>query len=829
MKCAASFTFVNILDGIDAVTYVNLTSGYDLNNAKNKDTVYVSSSTAICASLLNKPVNFIAGEVRIEVKWLGSSSYITQFMTCKAGNDVKYFTRTYSVGTWGSWIVQSQNGASGDKGDKGDKGDVGAPAIVFDLITDKTTYTINKRATAEQKVLFKAVKQNVSGTVKWSVPIGYQAIDGDSLTLIIPPTETNENLSVTAYIPNTKYSKTIVLVGVAVVNKPIYLGLLVSAPTGGVIKGDYYLNGSLKADGTNTDTTLIPFVYDGVSWKKIDDTTLALSEGQVSEIFSAILKDAGEFLISNPNAKTPQNYAYFKRLITEYITADFVSALEIKLRSGGKIESSNFYYNYQINNGDKKLYTPKGFRFLDTGEAWVTDLQAQNLNAKNSTIEGNISSKALETVDRVPSISAADKLIDTWNMNASNTFNVSTQGEILPNYYYPRNWHAVAYGAGKYVAVGENKQVGVYQNGTWTFSEQSNGDWNAIAYGEGRFVAVGQAGQVGIYENNTWTISRLNTPRAFYGVAYGEGKFLAVGVQQVAIYQNGTWTLTEQPDVQWNCVAYGDDVSLSGAIFMVAGNNGKAGIYQNNNWLFISQGSSNFYSISYGSIWDDNRFIVVGAGGIAFTYDTFFWTPLTVDARTWFGVACGDNKFISVGQWAQIGSCKDGKWIISEQGTDFWRGICYGDGRFVAVGNKGQIGITDYNFDNAIDYLANLSNEQIDFKEILEHPLGLLQRVSGTLNKGNSLVANITKMQVVQSQMYMEMDNGLTYTINYNGNSVDKYSIKNLVIKETEESVEFNLLLPRVIDGVVQRSQIGRRGKEIEEIYGKEVWGAVWN
>lgn len=99
--------------GADARTYVTLTSGYDLNSCLTKDYVYVSSSTAICNSLLNKPDGFIAGEVRVEVEWLGSNSYLIQRLYCKAGNNSKSFARTYSAGTFGTWVEQ---GAKGDTG-----------------------------------------------------------------------------------------------------------------------------------------------------------------------------------------------------------------------------------------------------------------------------------------------------------------------------------------------------------------------------------------------------------------------------------------------------------------------------------------------------------------------------------------------------------------------------------------------------------------------------------------------------------------------------------------------------------------------------------------
>ena len=134
-KCSASYTLTHVLDGskgdpgiqgppgekgADARTYVTLSSGYDLNDCKAKDTVYVTNSTAVCSSLLNKPDGFIAGECRLEVEWLGSDGYFIQRLSCKAGDASKSFSRTYSSGSFGPWVEL------GTKGDKGDKGDTGA-------------------------------------------------------------------------------------------------------------------------------------------------------------------------------------------------------------------------------------------------------------------------------------------------------------------------------------------------------------------------------------------------------------------------------------------------------------------------------------------------------------------------------------------------------------------------------------------------------------------------------------------------------------------------------------------------------------------------------
>lgn len=87
-------------------TRVTLQNGDDLNNCITKDYVYVTSSTAVCNSLLNTPYGFPAGELELEVLWLGSDNYIVQKLTCKGGATRKVYLRTYSSGTFGAWTEE---------------------------------------------------------------------------------------------------------------------------------------------------------------------------------------------------------------------------------------------------------------------------------------------------------------------------------------------------------------------------------------------------------------------------------------------------------------------------------------------------------------------------------------------------------------------------------------------------------------------------------------------------------------------------------------------------------------------------------------------------
>lgn len=108
-------------------TVVSLTSGYDLNNATANNGVYVSSNTSICNSLLNKPTSgFIAGEIRVEVYWCGTSAtYLTQVLYCRNGTTHAEFSRTKGSGSWSSWFKYGEKGNTGATGSVGPTGPIG--------------------------------------------------------------------------------------------------------------------------------------------------------------------------------------------------------------------------------------------------------------------------------------------------------------------------------------------------------------------------------------------------------------------------------------------------------------------------------------------------------------------------------------------------------------------------------------------------------------------------------------------------------------------------------------------------------------------------------
>jgi hypothetical protein len=120
----------------------------------------------------------------------------------------------------------------------------------------------------------------------------------------------------------------------------------------------------------------------------------------------------------------------------------------------------------------------------------------------------------------------------TWTAVTNTTFG-SSQAII----------RGIAYGGGKFVAVGSNGKAAYSADGvTWTAVTNttfgSSEDIRGIAYGGGKFVAVGAGGtgsdgskMVYSADGITWT-AVANTAfgsSMIHGIAYGGGKFVAVG------------------------------------------------------------------------------------------------------------------------------------------------------------------------------------------------------------------------------------------------------------------------------------------------------------
>ena len=246
---------------------------------------------------------------------------------------------------------------------------------------------------------------------------------------------------------------------------------------------------------------------------------------------------------------------------------------------------------------------------------------------------------------------------------------------------------SVAYGGGKFVAVGDKGTVmwstdGVY----WTLvNVGSAANLWGVTYGGGRFVIVGD----GIIFNSTDGVQWNPIPATPYGnlrdVAYGDGKYVAVGLN-ASIITSSDATTWAQP--YWS----GPDlhgIHYDGGKFVAVGIWGVTAISTDGGDTFTvypATVSTTLWGITYG----EGLWVMVGENGDAFTSpDGMVWS--LVDTHTGnhlYDVTYTGGLFVAVGKTGTIRHSENGTlWNVAYSPTQVdLHGICYGTDRFMAVG-----------------------------------------------------------------------------------------------------------------------------------------------
>jgi hypothetical protein len=239
------------------------------------------------------------------------------------------------------------------------------------------------------------------------------------------------------------------------------------------------------------------------------------------------------------------------------------------------------------------------------------------------------------------------------------------------------HFQAITYGNGTFVAVGNLGTVFTSTNGLdWTrrklpdIIEAIDQDLFGVAYGAGRFVAVGSGRAYYSSEGVEWTAAEFADTDTLYGIAYGAGRFVAVGRGLIYTSTDGAvWTMAgvNQVDGGFYGVAFG------GGIF-VAVNGNDGAIYTSTDGLAWNGSSLTnglpLYAVAYGN----SRWVAVGVQGTVHTSaDAFHWTtlqPTTADLL--FGVAFVNGTFVAVGgDTVQDTDSKRGTLLTSTDGTQW--------------------------------------------------------------------------------------------------------------------------------------------------------------
>lgn len=242
------------------------------------------------------------------------------------------------------------------------------------------------------------------------------------------------------------------------------------------------------------------------------------------------------------------------------------------------------------------------------------------------------------------------------------------------------NWNAVAYGNGKYVAVGEKGYVTMSSDGVnWSTPKQvGSSDWNAIVYGNGKFVSVGTRGTAAYSTNGVdWTTFNLSkaagstgsgTETEWNGITFNNGKFIAVGAYTTSsVYDYLGYTTTSKDALEWTG---SKQISTS-------------------RLLDVQYGEDGYYVTVGGKIHTGKTPAYYTTNGLEWLTKIVSWDDLTFNS-----VSFGNGVWVTVGNNGRIGTIEnivEDRWSVQTVGSNAWNNVIYSNGKFLAVGNQGYI------------------------------------------------------------------------------------------------------------------------------------------
>lgn len=209
------------------------------------------------------------------------------------------------------------------------------------------------------------------------------------------------------------------------------------------------------------------------------------------------------------------------------------------------------------------------------------------------------------------------------------------------------NLNGIAYGGGKYVAVGENGTA-VSSSDLILWTVATTGTTNhleAIIFDGAKFVAVGESGTVLTSDGGTsWAVQSAGITNGLKSVAYGGGRYVAVGTYGTTLSStNGTNWIKHTSDFNhFEAVTYGN------SLFVAVGENGL--IWRSSsgtNWTSsVYETSLTLKAVSYNSA---GFFIAAGESGLILkSADALSWSLSSSSAHRQFeaSVQHGGNSIL---------------------------------------------------------------------------------------------------------------------------------------------------------------------------------------
>lgn len=287
-------------------------------------------------------------------------------------------------------------------------------------------------------------------------------------------------------------------------------------------------------------------------------------------------------------------------------------------------------------------------------------------------------------------------------------------------------WKDIAYGNGKFVAIGYNNENRNYieysNNGVEWFSSNlptspQDGYWTSVAYGSGKFIAVGYDGNTSLaaysLDGIEWIPATLPISGQLTSVSYAGGKFIVIrsGSPEIAYSVDGiNWTYKDNafPDSgYWGPVSYGNGKFVAvGSYANSSYNYKKLSAYSTDgitwvsttlptdaDWKCVSFGNGVFVAIGSDYVEDQYGRVIV----CAYSTDGENWVTSTMPSGgKWSKIVFGNANFVAISaNSAKLAYSSDGiTWNVVQLSSMYdgsFGAIAYGKDRFIVIDEYGEV------------------------------------------------------------------------------------------------------------------------------------------
>jgi hypothetical protein len=213
----------------------------------------------------------------------------------------------------------------------------------------------------------------------------------------------------------------------------------------------------------------------------------------------------------------------------------------------------------------------------------------------------------------------------------------------------------IAFGAGQFVAVGENRLYVSKNLKGWKRPTGTDKPFRAVKFLNGQFIAVGGAGSIFTSTNAVdWVSQTSGTSAELRAVAYGNGRYVVAGF--------GGTILTSTDAITWKASTTGNGNNLYGAAFgsgsfLVVGDGIAWTSTAGDLWRLRGNPSRAFKTVEYGN----NQFIATSEnspkGSLLRSFDGTSWLEVPLGqslAINYYGVYFSDSTIFAMGQYSTI-------------------------------------------------------------------------------------------------------------------------------------------------------------------------------